>query len=137
MSSPVLLCIDDRQEMLQVRKNNLEPLGYSVLTATSASAALAALEKRAVNAVLVEYKSEGMDAEAIAFQIKRRFPTQPVILLSAYSDMPGRILWLVDDYVLRSEPVERLAEVINGVTDPKRKRTSGFNSIAARANAVA
>ncbi|MGA2990860.1 MAG: hypothetical protein ABSD88_10345, partial [Candidatus Korobacteraceae bacterium] len=51
---------------------------------------------RGSTAVLLEYKLEGMDAEAVAYQIKQRFPRLPIILLSAYSQMPERILWLVD-----------------------------------------
>ena len=114
----VLLCVDDRPHMLQLRKASLEPLGYSVITAGSASSAIAVLENTAVAAVLVEYKTEGLDAEAVAYHVKQRFPHQPIILLSAYSDMPERILWLVDEYVTRSEPFERLAEVIDRATRP-------------------
>ncbi len=96
MSCPTLLCIDDRPELLAVRKASLEPLGYSVLTATSTPTAMEMLSRMDIHAVLVDYKAEGMDAEAVAFHIKQRFPEQPVVLLSAYSDMPQRILWLVD-----------------------------------------
>jgi two-component SAPR family response regulator len=53
-----------------------------------------------------------MDAEAIASHIKQRFPDLPIILLSAYSEMPERILWLVDDYVMKSELPERLVPTI-------------------------
>jgi CheY-like chemotaxis protein len=116
-----LICIDGRRECSQLRKDSLEPLGYSVVTATSASAAIAVLERRAVAAVLVEYKSEGMDAEAVAHHIKQRFPSQPIILLSAYSEMQESILWLVDEYVMRSEPVEGLAQVIERVTGRPQK----------------
>ena len=121
MLSPVLLCIDDRPQLLQLRKAVLEPLGYSVVTAASAPSAIATLENTAVAAVLVEYKSEGMDAEAVAYHIKQRFRDQPIILLSAYSDMPESILWLVDEYVVRSEPLERLAEVIKRVARPAQE----------------
>ena len=124
MSSRVLLCIDDRPQMLQVRKANLEPLGYSVMTATTAPKAIALLEKLAIDAVLLEYKLEGMDAEAVAYHIKQRFPNQPIILLSAYSDVPERVLWLVDEYVMRSEPLERLAKVIEGIRCPARRLAS-------------
>jgi CheY-like chemotaxis protein len=80
------------------------------------------LEHIAVTAVLVEYQTEGMDAEAVAFHIKQRFPNRPIILLSAYSDMPEHILWLVDEYVMRSEPLERLAQVVERVmTRPAHK----------------
>jgi CheY-like chemotaxis protein len=115
VSPPVLLCIDDRPELLQLRKSLLERLGYSAVTATTARAALSVLEKTEVAAVLMDYKSEGMDAEAVAMHIKRRFPKQQIILLSAYSDLPERVLWLVDEYVMRSEPLERVMQVVERV----------------------
>jgi DNA-binding NtrC family response regulator len=65
-----------------------------------------------VGTVLLEYKQEGLDAEAVAFHIKQRFPKLPIILLSAYSGMPERILWLVDEYVMKSELTERLVSII-------------------------
>jgi CheY-like chemotaxis protein len=73
------------------------------------------LENASVTAVLLEYKQEGMDAEAVASHIKQRFPNLPIILLSAYSEMPERILWLVDDYVMKSELPERLVPIIERV----------------------
>jgi hypothetical protein len=48
----------------------------------------------------------------IACHIKQRFPSLPIILLCAYSEMPERILWLVDDYVMKSELPERLVPII-------------------------
>jgi DNA-binding NtrC family response regulator len=118
MDSPTLLCIDDRPELLELRKTTLTPLGYSVATASDIASAIAILREAAIAAVIVEYKSEGMDAEAMAFLIKQQFPEQPIILMSAYSDLPERVLWLVDDYVMRSEPVEGLGRVIERVARP-------------------
>jgi two-component SAPR family response regulator len=57
-----------------------------------------------------------MDAEAVACHIKQRFPTLPIILLSAYAEMPERILWLVDEYVMKSELPERLVPIIERAT---------------------
>jgi CheY-like chemotaxis protein len=116
MFSPTLLCIDDRRESLQLRKDSLERLGYSVATATSASAAIAILEEIPVAAVLLEYKLEGIETEATALHIKQRFPNQPIILLSGRSEMRESILWLVDEYVMKSEPLERLVQAIESLT---------------------
>ncbi len=80
---PTLLLIDDQPQLLQCRKEKLESFGYSVVTAASTPPAMSVLEKTPIAAVLVEYKSEGADAEAIAYHIKRRYPTQPIVLLSA------------------------------------------------------
>ncbi len=124
MRSLVLLCVDDSPQLLQVRKAYFEHLGFSVVTATSVAAALAVLEKMAIDAVLMDYKPEGMDSEAVAFHIKHRFPQQPIILLSAFFEMPQRILWLVDEYVMRSEPPERIVQVIDALTRSRARLAS-------------
>jgi CheY-like chemotaxis protein len=112
MPSPTLLCIDDHPQALELRKASLESHGYCVKIASNGYAALKMLEEASVMAVLLDYKQEGMDAEAIACHIKQRFPTLPIILLSAYSEMPERILWLVDEYVMKSDLPEWLVPVI-------------------------
>src|SRR5208283_4948774 len=81
---PIVLCIDDRLELLELRKAALESSGFHVETATSGYAAIKILQETLVDAVLLEYKQQGIDAEAIAHQIHRRFPNVPIILLSAY-----------------------------------------------------
>src|ERR1700691_330193 len=112
MASPTLLCIDDLPQALELRKTTLESHGYCVKIASSSYAAMQLLEEASIAAVLLEYKLEGMDAEAVACHIKRRFPNLPIILLSASSEVPERILWLVDEYVMKSEVPERLVPII-------------------------
>jgi len=112
MNSPTLLCIDDLPQALELRKTTLESQGYSVKLASNGYAAIKMLQEASVAAVLLEYKQEGLDAEAVACHIKQRFPNLPIILLSAYSEMPERILWLVDEYVMKSELPERLVPII-------------------------
>ena len=111
MDSPTLLCIDLPQA-LELRKETLESHGYTVKSASSTLTAMKMLEESSVAVVLLDYKQEGADAEATACHIKQRFPNLPIILLSAYSEMPERILWLVDEYVMKSELPERLVPII-------------------------
>jgi CheY-like chemotaxis protein len=117
MIAPTVLCIDDRPQVLQLRKAVLEPHGYRVQLAKSGYDAMKVLEGTPVAAVLLEYKLEGIDAEAVAGYIKQRFPQLPIILLTGHSEMPERILWLVDEYVMRSE-MERLIGIIEKATQP-------------------
>ena len=74
MDSPTLLCIDLPQ-VLELRKETLESHGYSVKFASSSQTAMKMLEESSVAAVLLEYKHEGMDSEAIACHISNGFPT--------------------------------------------------------------
>ena len=120
MDSPTVLCIDDRQPVLELRKATLESHGYCVHVASSSCAAIKILEQTSMAAVLLEYKLEGMDAEAVAWHIKQRFPNVPIILLSAYAQMPERILWLVDEYVMKSEMPDRLVGIMRRATQPDR-----------------
>jgi CheY-like chemotaxis protein len=126
MDSLTLLCIDDRPEMLALRQAALESYGYCVKLASSGYAAIKTLETISVAAVLLEYKQEGMDAEAVACHIKQRFPNLPIILLSAYSEMPERILWLVDEYIMRSELPERLLPIIERARRIAPRSTAGL-----------
>jgi len=124
-----LLCIDDRPQLLELRKALLESCGYRVKTALSGQAAMKMLEETPVAAVLLEYKTEGIDAEAVACHLKLHFPNIPIILLSAYACTPERMLSFVDERVMRNELSERLISAIERATgrsktDEKRKAAS-------------
>jgi two-component system response regulator QseB len=120
MKSPTVLCIDDCPQLLELRKATLVSHGYCVKIASCGYTAIKMLEETPVAAVLLEYKREGMDAEAVACHIKQRFPNLPIVLLSAYCDMPERILWLVDEYVMKSELPKRLVPIIGRLTHSRR-----------------
>jgi CheY-like chemotaxis protein len=107
--------------MLRIRKASLEGLGYVVTTALSAPDAITILENIVVTAVLLDYKQEGLDAQAVASHIKQRFPNIRVILLSAYTDLPQGMLRIVDEYVTKTEPVERLREVIERRSESRKQ----------------
>jgi CheY-like chemotaxis protein len=136
MESQTVLCVDDRPQVLELRMATLESRGYCVKIASSGYTAVKMLEETSVAAVLLEYKTEGMDAEAVACHIKQRFPNLPIILLSAYSELPERILWLVDEYVMRSELPEGLVRIIERVTQSQRLALRS-NELCQRSGAAA
>jgi len=116
MNAPTVLCIDDDPHVLELRKATLESHGYCVKIASSGYTAMKMLEEESVAAVLLDYKLEGMDAEAVAYYVKHRFPNLPIILVSGYSELPAPILWLVDEYVMKSELPEQLVQIIERAT---------------------
>jgi CheY-like chemotaxis protein len=111
-----LLCVDDLPHKLAIRKTILGSNGFSVQTAANPKAALRILEQLPIAAVLLEYKHEGMDAQAVASLIKQRFPNLPIILLSAYCEMPAHVLWPCDDYVMKGATTEELVHRIERLT---------------------
>ncbi len=79
-----------------------------------------------VAAVLLEYRVEGMGAEAVACHIKQRFPNLPIILVLAYSEVPEGTLWLVDEYVMKSELPDGIVHVLQRTLhSAKTQATSG------------
>ena len=120
MNSPLVLYVSDLPELLKLRKATLESHGCRVVTANTCYAALKLVEDGRFDAVLLDYKLEGMDAEAVAVKIKQRSRDLPIILLSAFDAMPESILWLVDEYVMMSDLPEGLVRTIHRLLNSKQ-----------------
>jgi len=134
MEVPTLLFVDDRPQLLEIRKALLESHGYRVQPAVSGHTAMKMLHDVPVAAVLLEYKTEGIDAEAVASHIRLHFPSVPIVLLSAYACTPERVLWLVDEYVMRSELSEKLIPAIERAI--RRSQIPEIHKPSSRANAA-
>jgi CheY-like chemotaxis protein len=87
-STAVILCVDDEPNSLVLRKLVLEKAGYEVVTANSAALALDVLTSRQVNLVLSDQLMPGQTGTELARQIKTRWPTIPVILISGVNEIP-------------------------------------------------
>jgi len=127
---PTILCIDDQEQGLFVRKMVLQREGYSVLTATNGALGLQLMEQHEeIDAVVLDYRMTGVDGEAVASAIKRRRPDIPIVMLSGYaSELPKRALKLVDAVVEKGQTVKALYtalhDVISRVNKPSRHTPS-------------
>jgi CheY-like chemotaxis protein len=84
-----VLCVDDEENQLAVRKLVLESEGYAVLTAASGQQALGLLEQHQVDLVLSDHLMPGLTGAELARQIKVHKPDLPVILISAVNEIPA------------------------------------------------
>jgi CheY-like chemotaxis protein len=84
----VILCVDDEQNPLTLRKLVLQRAGYEVLTATSAKEALELVASRKLDLVLSDHLMPGMHGTELAEQIKAEHPELPVILISGVNELP-------------------------------------------------
>ena len=85
----VILCVDDEQNPLTLRKLVLQKAGYEVLTANSGKEALELAASRHVDLVLSDHLMPGMHGIELAEQLKAEHPKLPVILLSGVNDLPA------------------------------------------------
>lgn len=88
-SKAVILCVDDEPNSLVLRKLVLQKAGYDVLTANSAILALDVLASRQVDLVLSDQLMPGLTGTELARQIKNRWPSLPVILISGVNEIPA------------------------------------------------
>lgn len=87
-SKAVILCVDDEPNSLVLRKLVLQKAGYDVITANSASQALEVLNSQQVNLVLSDQLMPGQTGTDLARQVKSRWPSLPVILISGVNEIP-------------------------------------------------
>lgn len=107
-ANPLILCIDDEALGLQIRKAVLEHAGYRVLTALDGSSGLSTFWDQPVDVVVLDYFMPGMDGGQVAAEMRKQRPETPILLLSAYINLPPEVVQLVDHTVLKGDGPDRL-----------------------------
>jgi len=77
-----ILCVDDNEQSLSIRKIMLETRGYRVVTCSGGQEALEHFKKGGVDLVLTDLMMPGLDGTKLIEEIKNLSPHTPVILLS-------------------------------------------------------
>ena len=83
---PLILCLENNEFYLRLRKAALEQDGYSVIGLSNAQDALATLRDAPVCMVLAGHMLRGATGAALASEMKRIKPDVPVVLYSGKSD---------------------------------------------------
>ncbi len=117
----VVLCVEDEQLQLQLRRMQLESAGFLVLQSRSASTALELFQSNSVDAVVMDYWLSGKNGTAVAEEMKRLHPDIPIVMLSGYAPLPGEGV-IVDAWLRKGDigpeelvkQVERLIGIENG-----------------------
>ncbi len=77
-----ILCVDDNEQALGVRKFLLETRGYRVVTTVSAHEAIEILRSGGVDLVLSDLIMPQMDGNEMVYRMKEITPEIPMMLLS-------------------------------------------------------
>ncbi len=111
----MILCIDDEELGLRVRGMVLERTGYRVKTALDGETGLRFFANEAVDAVVLDYFMPGMNGGEVAAEMRRLHPEVPIILLSAYINLPSEVVQMVDCTILKGEGPETLLSKLREV----------------------
>jgi CheY-like chemotaxis protein len=115
VSQPTILCIDDETLGLQIRRTVLELAGYRVLTAADGPTGLSLFRDHPIDGVVLDYYMPDMDGGAVAATMRRERPGVPIMLLSAYINLPAELVSLVDVTLLKGEGPHELLEKLRAM----------------------
>ena len=124
MSKPFILCVDDEELGLQIRRAVLERAGYSVRTALNGHEGLDAFSSDPVDLVVLDYSMPGMHGGDVALEMRRLRPQVPIILLSAYVNLPAEVTRIVDCSMLKGDGPELL---LSKIQEFLAERAGGIN----------
>src|SRR5437868_7687040 len=88
-SGPLILCVDDEEEPLELRAEILTRAGYKVLTATTAADGLKLAVYQNVDLVITDHLLKNVHGSELAEKIKLLKPDLPVLLLSGIAQLPA------------------------------------------------
>jgi CheY-like chemotaxis protein len=125
VAAPTILCIDDEALGLRIRRTVLEHAGYRVLTAEDGPSGLALFRGHPVDGVVLDYYMPEMDGGAVAEAMRRERPEVPIMLLSAYINLPPETIALVDVTLLKGEGPQELLEKLRHMLDARPSSISG------------
>ena len=112
----LILCVDDEQNPLTLRKLVLQKAGYEVLTANSGKEALELAASRHVDLVLSDHLMPGMHGTELAQQLKAEHPKLPVILISGVNELPAGSA-IANAFVSKSEGPDALCKEVAAILD--------------------
>ena len=133
-----ILCVDDNEQALSIRKVVLETRGYRVIACSSGRSALEAFEKGGVDLVLSDCTMPEMDGAELVERIKTRSPATPAILFSGrvkvYEKETRADVFLSKGMYGPAELLERIRQLLARKRGPKRAapaETAGYSARAA------
>ena len=121
-----ILCVDDNEQSLSIRKILLETRGYRVLAYSDARQALDRFAQGGVDLVLTDLIMPGVDGSKLIQEVKDRSPETPAILLSGkvkiYERETGADVFLAKGMYLPADLLERIRLLLVRKRGPKRAR---------------
>ena len=123
-----ILCVDDEENQLILRKMVLEQAGYRVLTANSPAKAIELFRSEPLDLVIVDYYMPGMNGLSLAREL-RRIRKVPIVILSAFAELPGEAIGSADVWITKGissqDLLSRLEELLSDGNVPPASAAGG------------
>lgn len=122
-----ILVVDDEEDIRDLVAGVLEDEGYSPRTAADSDAALAAIGDRRPSLVLLDVflKGSRLDGLELLDEIKRRDPSQPVLVISGHGNLDTAVAAIrrgAADFIEKPFEAQRLMLLVSRATETERLR---------------
>jgi len=118
-----ILCIDDEEPALVLRRLVLENAGYRVFTALTGKQGIELFRHQPIDVVILDYWMADMDGLDVAEQLKALSPKTPIIMLSGYTSILDEGLGRVDLWLRKGEgdPEQLLSAVVQALNSRQQQ----------------
>ncbi len=113
---PIVLCVDDEESALFLRKAVLQKFGFQVLGAHSAKEALDLLDRNHVDLLLSDLLMPDVSGAELAATVKGRYPGLPVVIVSGVNEVPPD-LKCADMFISKLEGPTALCERLRNLLE--------------------
>ena len=122
-----ILVVDDEEDIRELVAGVLEDEGYSPRTAGDSDTALAAIADRRPSLVLLDVflKGSRLDGLDLLDEIKRRDPSQPVLVISGHGNLDTAVAAIrrgAADFIEKPFEAQRLLLLVSRATETERLR---------------
>ena|SRR5437763_7447696 len=113
-----ILCVDDAEIALQVRKLIFQQAGYDVTTSRSGEEALEIFKAQPIDMVISDHFLSEKTGTEIAREMKELHPHVPILIVSAAAEKPAG-LEFADGFVAKGEAPQNLLRTIASLLKPR------------------
>ena len=128
MTEAMVWVVDDDRSIRFVLRKALERAGIPSRAFERAEDVLEALREERPDVLVSDIRMPGMDGTSLLEEVKRRQPTLPVIIMTAYSDVESAVASFKGgafEYLAKPFDVVKAVEVIDRARKASAERTTG------------
>ena len=114
-----ILIVDDEKNILKLYKTEFEEEGYTVVTATSGTEALALFEKEPPDIVTLDIHMPDINGIEVLRRMKEKNREIPVVMLTAYDYKDEFGVWSSDAYVVKSYDPKELKAIVRRLLETR------------------
>ncbi len=126
MSAAAVLVVEDDNSLREALRDTLETAGIPVKAVANGSAALKLIDTENVSMVVSDVHMTPMDGHNLLQQLKGKFPSLPVVLMTAYGSVEKAVQAMRDgasDYLVKPFEAEVLINMVNRYIEQDKPNT--------------